>query len=112
MSEVQLASGTAGTEGAVYRGRLEWNGIDVPHELQIIEARRPSTLLIRSESPNLRIDVGYVLAGRGTECELIATYTLDMAGPLRVVEPFGWALLIGWVKDDLPRLPAVLKSGV
>lgn len=112
VSDVQLLTGSAGEKGARYFGRLEWNGIDVPHELEIVEADRPSKILIRSESPNLLIDVEYSLQDRGARCELTATYTLDMGGPLRVVEPFGWALLMGWARDDLPHLPVVLADGM
>jgi len=104
LKTVSLKSGTAGEPGAVYEASLEWYGITGEHELVLVECTRPRQLHARSQSANLCIDVVYTLHDGEDRCLLTVDYMLAMDGPLVLLEPFGWSLLMGWVNDDLPRL--------
>jgi len=110
LKSVEVKSGEPGEPGVVYDGTMDWQGLTFPHTLELMECRRPTRIHVRSESPNLCTDVVYNLHERDTGCLLIAEYILCMEGPSLVLEPFGWALLLGWAKDDLPRLPTVLEG--
>lgn|GEM_PF-6193635 len=105
-----LVSGVRGEAGARYMGDIEWYGVQVSHELEVVECRRPTHIHVRSQSPSLQIDVRYDLEDQHDRCLLSAEYTLEMEGALALVEPFGWALLTGWVNEDLPRLPKTLAA--
>jgi len=105
----ELVSGTCGEAGAHYSGTVEWHGMTVPHELELVTCSRPSRIHFKSEISNLCIEVIYNLYDKGSgACYLTVDYILSMDGPLVILEPFGWGLLMGWVNDAMPRLPQVL----
>lgn len=110
ITRVELVEGDGAQPGTKYKGTLVWNGLDVSHDVELVEAKPDSTIRIVSDSPNLKIDVRYALDDGEESCLLTVTYRLGMTGPLVVLEPFGWALFMGWVNDDLPRLQKTLTE--
>lgn len=110
ISEIVLVSGAVGESGAMYEGHLDWHGLGATHTAQTVEAVRPSKIHLRSETPEHAIDVVYLLASNEGGCELSCEYMLAMTGPTGLLEPFGWSLFAGWIKDDLPKLAGAIEE--
>lgn len=110
LTHAELLSGEPGEQGARFAGRIEWYGSEVRHELEMAEIRCPGLVHLKCELPDARVSVRYVLEPGGRRSTLLATYRLELDGPLVILEPFAWAVLTGWVNDDLPNLPVVLAE--
>lgn len=110
ISEISLVSGAVGEQGALYQGHLDWHGLGATHTAFTVQAERPSRIHLRSEAPELVIDVVYLLGSDGDDCTLKCEYVLDMTGATGLLEPFGWSLFTGWIRDDLPKLGAAILA--
>jgi len=109
LKAAELVSGTCGEAGARYAGTVEWHDMSAPHELDLVACSRPSRLHFNYQVSDLALEVVYNLYDKGPDaCYLTVDYIFEIAGPLSMLEPFGWGLFMGWVDDDLPRLPVVL----
>ena len=110
LKSVELRTGTSGEPGAVYDGTMDWQDVTFAHTLELVDCTRPVRIHVKSEAPNLCVDVVYRLHEHESGCLLVADYTLCMEGPQIVLEPFGWAMLMGWAKEDLPNLQSALEG--
>lgn len=107
---IDLIEGDAGTDGSRFDAVLDWYDRRVPHEVTMVEARRPNFIHLVSEDGNYSLHVRYRLEDHGRITRLEALYTLDMLGTLVMIEPFAWAVVTGFIKDDLPQLPEYLDQ--
>lgn len=108
MVSIEVAEGEAGCDGCRYDAVLDWYDRQVPHEVVMVEARPPTFIHLASEDGDYSLHVRYRLEDHGRVTRLEASYTLDMTGPLVMIEPFAWAVVTGFIKDDLPQLPEYL----
>jgi hypothetical protein len=110
MVSIDLVDGMPGQDGSRYSAVLDWYDRQVPHEVVMLEARPSTFIHFVSGDGDYSLHVRYRLEDHGRVTRLEAMYTLDMVGPLVMIEPFAWAVVTGFIKDDLPQLPEYLDQ--
>lgn len=110
IDECELVTGSPGEVGAMYRARLQWEGLHSHYHVVCADLHRPTHLAYRTTVHGAPTVSEYTLHDRGASTLLVVVYALAMEGTMSLLEPFAWGLLTRWARDDLQRLGALFSE--
>lgn len=106
----ELLDGAAGETGTRYRETLTWEGMHADASLTIAESVPGVRLVVVAEDPGYESVSEWDFEPEEDGTRVSLTFCLETKGPLRLVEPFMWAMVNRWLERDLAALPAVLNG--
>jgi len=108
VTRTELMSGSAGQAGAEYEESVTWEGRLAKASLRVAEWSPGSRLVVTACDPGYESSFDYRFESLGDGTELILVMSIDTKGPLRLIEPFMWAIVTRWVERDIDQLDSVL----
>jgi len=110
VTHTELISGSAGQTGAEYQESVTWEGRLAKASLRVAECSPGSHLLVTACDPGYESSFDYRFQPLGDGTELALVMTIETKGPLRLIEPFMWAIVSRWVERDIDQLDSVLDQ--
>lgn len=107
---VDLIAGTSGQAGAQYKEWVTWEGLHAEAHLTTTEVVPGSRLVVFAKDPGYESSYEYTFTEADGGCDLTLKMSLETMGPLRLIEPFMWSLLMRWVESSLDALDSVLDD--
>lgn len=102
--EVELLSGTPGSAPALYRERVEWEGLSGDTTLLVVEAKKNERVVVRTDDSGYQSLSEWTFDHSDGGCLITLSFSLQTMGALHVVEPFMWSIVTRWLERDLPTL--------
>lgn len=109
LKECRLVSGAVGEVGAVYHGVVSWEGLVAEYDVECVAADPYDEIAYRTLVDSACTSISYKLESKGDETDLTISFTLNMDGPLIVLEPFAWGILSRWARSAEQSLPQALN---
>lgn len=106
----ELVDGAAGEPGTHYRETLTWEGMHADASLTLSESVSGSRLVILAEDPGYESVSEWDFKPEDDGTLATLTFCLETKGPLRLIEPFMWAMVNRWLERDLAALPMALNG--
>lgn len=89
---------------ASYSEDVAWEGVVAQVNMSVTELDSGSKFTVVSEDPGYRSTSAWTFTAHNGGTQLDLKFSLDASGPLRLVEPFMWAILDRWLERDLDSL--------
>lgn len=101
---VRRIRGAAGEPGALYREVVASHGAATEVELEIVEAKPGSRLVMRSEGPSYESTATWTIEPYGEGSFVTLRFAFEMRGAAKLSEAVTWSLVVRWLERDLPLL--------
>lgn len=112
IEKVELVAGTAREPDAQYREVVVWEGIRAEASITTPELERGVRLLVDARDPGYQSKYTYQFTSHGNGCEVRLRMCLETTGPLRLIEPFMWAIITRWLEQSLSNLDRAIAAHV
>lgn len=105
-----LVGGAAREAGAEYRELVLWEGINAEVLITTPELQRGVLLSVHVHEPGYESTYTYEFTPAVDGCEVRLRMCIDTMGPLRLIEPFMWAIITRWIEQSLAGLDDVIAA--
>jgi hypothetical protein len=108
----ELIAGEAAKPGARYRESVLWQRFPIDVVLDTIDSEPGCALTLSSDDSGTtsRSEYRFVEADGGTDMSM--TFTMETHAAPRVMEPFVWRMVTGWLTRDFPQLERRIRENV
>lgn len=106
--EVRLVSGEPPFAPATYDETLDWEGLHTHVTLRVEESVKAERVVVVNEGGDFTSRSVWAFEPHGSSTIVTLSFSFEAGGPLRITEPFTWAVVTGWLARDLPQLQAHL----
>lgn len=113
IKQITLLSGEAGLPGARYREHVLWQRFSTYVELDIVASEPGCNLTLMSLDGGTTSHSEYVFeeaADGGTD--MTVRFSMETEATPRLMEPFLWHMVTGWLARDYPKLEQRIQENV
>lgn len=112
IQSAELVAGTARESDAEYVEHVMWEGIRAEASLTTPKVARGEYLMVFARDPGYESKYAYDFIRADGGCEVRLHMCIETFGPLRLIEPFMWAIITRWVEQSLRGLDGALAEYV
>lgn len=110
ITDVKLLTGEPPCAPAEYEETVEWEGLKTEVSLRVSESVKGSLVVVLNEGSDYRSRSVWTFESKDGLTIVTLSFSFETSGALRLVEPFTWTVVSGWLERDLPLLEAHLSS--
>jgi hypothetical protein len=112
VKRIALVSGETAKPGARYRESILWQRFPAEVILEIVESEPGRLLVLRSDDSGTESCSEYRFDEAGGGTDMTMRFTMETHTSSRVMEPFVWRLVCGWLARDFPELERRIRDNV